>query len=98
MPSLRRILGFAFIALVVFIVGTVCFFELQTIHQLNDTITEREQLLKWKQEAVQNYKEMVDFYKTREGIEHLARERYNLAFPGERVIIIVSEDLPLTFR
>ena len=30
---------------------------------------------------------------TTKGIEHMAREQYNLVFPGERVILIKSGDV-----
>jgi cell division protein FtsB len=33
---------------------------------------------------------MVEFYKTEEGIAHLARERDNLVYPGERVFIVAG--------
>ncbi|NLL37313.1 MAG: septum formation initiator [Fretibacterium sp.] len=98
MPSLRRLILTAAGLLLVFIVGTLYFFEFRAIGQLHLAIEEREELLKQKQETVRNYKGKVAFYKTREGVEHLAREQYNLAFPGERVVVIVSEDVPPHFR
>ncbi|MBR1602938.1 MAG: hypothetical protein IJ667_05815 [Synergistaceae bacterium] len=45
-----------------------------------------------KRELVKSYQEKVEFYKTQEGIEHLAREQYNLVAPCERVILLVSPD------
>ena len=41
---------------------------------------------------MRDYKEKVEFYKTQEGIEHLAREQYNLIGKGERVILLKSPD------
>jgi cell division protein FtsB len=40
---------------------------------------------------VRNYREKVAFYETEEGMAHLAREQYNMVFPGERVFIINRE-------
>jgi cell division protein FtsB len=41
-----------------------------------------------KEKSVKEYREKVAFYETDEGIAHLAREQYNLSFPGERVFIV----------
>ena len=49
-------------------------------------------MLEEKRQLVESYKDKVEFYKTKEGIEHLAREQYNLVAPGERVILLVSPD------
>ncbi|MBQ3447554.1 MAG: septum formation initiator family protein, partial [Synergistaceae bacterium] len=55
-------------------------------------IEKSEAVLKQKRESVRDYKEKVEFYKTQEGIEHLAREQYNLIGKGERVILLKSPD------
>ena len=64
------------------------------IEQIRSAIDEREDLLQKKKENVRNYEEKVSFYKTREGIEHLAREQYNLVTSGERVILLASPGVP----
>jgi len=93
MPPLRRIVVAAFFLLLLLIIGTHYFFEWRRIDQLNAAIEEREELLRRKQDSVRDYREKVSFYKSREGIEHMAREQYNLVFPGERVILIKSGDV-----
>ncbi len=94
MPPLRRIVMAALVLLVVLIIGTHYFFEVRRIAQLNAAIGEREELLRRKQDSVRDYREKVFFYRSQEGIEHMAREQYNLVFPGERVILIQSGDAP----
>ena len=90
MPPLRRIALIAFLGLLALIMVTHYAFEVNRIEQIRSAIDEREDLLQKKKENVINYEEKVSFYKTREGIEHLAREQYNLVASGERVILLAS--------
>jgi cell division protein FtsB len=75
-------------ALFLFIAGTVYFFEFQKIARLRSEVKERSRELEKTERRVMDYREKVTFYETREGLEHLAREQYNLAFPKERVYVI----------
>lgn len=95
MPPLRRILLLSAIALVLLIMGTYYLFEWDRIAQLRNAIQDRNAMLREKRKSVRNHRERVDFYKTPEGIEHLARERYNLVLSDERVILLRSPDAPL---
>lgn len=90
MPPLRRIALIALLSLLALIMVTHYAFEVSRIEQIRSAIDEREDLLQKKKENVRNYEEKVSFYKTREGIEHLAREQYNLVASGERVILLAS--------
>lgn len=90
MPPLRRIALIAFLGLLALIMVTHYAFEVSRIEQIRSAIDEREDLLQRKKENVRNYEEKVSFYKTKEGIEHLAREQYNLVASGERVILLAS--------
>lgn len=90
MPRLRWIVVAALGLLLSFIAGTAYFFELQRIFQLKAAIAERSARLKEQEQMVNEYREKIEFYKTKAGIAHLAREQYNLAFPGERVFVIVD--------
>ncbi|MDR3265000.1 MAG: septum formation initiator family protein [Synergistaceae bacterium] len=96
MPRLRWIIAAALVLLLFFIAGTVYYFEFRRISYLKATVRERTAMLAEKERSVKEYREKVNFYKTKEGIAHLAREQYNLVFPGERVYIIVnaSSDVP----
>ena len=89
-PPRRRIALIAFLGLLALIMVTHYAFEVSRIEQIRSAIDEREDLLQRKKENVRNYEEKVSFYKTREGIEHLAREQYNLVASGERVILLAS--------
>ena len=93
MPSIKRV--FLIVIIVVLLAITVSYyrFELERIAQIRVSISKSEEILKQKRETVQDYQEKVKFYKTREGIEHLAREQYNLVTAGERVILLRSSDV-----
>jgi cell division protein FtsB len=95
-PRLRRIFVAAIVTLFLFIAGTTYFFEIQKLARLSIMVAERSAKLAEKERSVREYREKVNFYKTKEGIAHLAREQYNLAFPGERVYVIAgaSSDVP----
>lgn len=88
MPSLRQILWMALGFVVLAITFGYYRFELERIAQIREAIVKSEAILKEKREAVRNYKEKVAFYKTKEGVEHLAREQYNLMEKGERIILL----------
>ncbi len=92
MPPLRRILVWTLLILFLAIIFTYYAFEINNIFRLTEAKAEREAMLEEKRQLVESYKDKVEFYKTKEGIEHLAREQYNLVAPGERVILLVSPD------
>jgi cell division protein FtsB len=72
------------------IAGTYYFIEIKKIFRLHAAVAENSVGLAEKERSVQQYREMVEFYKTEEGIAHLARERDNLVYPGERVFIVAG--------
>ena len=88
MPRLRWMFITALATLLFFIAATVYYFEYLKLTRLKFALTESSAKLAEKERSVKNYREKVAFYKTDEGIAHLAREQYNLAFPGERVYTI----------
>ena len=96
MPTLRRIILITLIVLGLAITFSYYKFELDRIAQIRESIGKSEEVLRQKQESVRNYREKVSFYKTQEGIEHLAREQYNLVGQGERVILLKSPDISET--
>ena len=97
MPSIKRVLVFAFIVVLLAIAVSYYRFELDRIARIKDSINRSEAILHQKQESVREYKEKVNFYKTQEGMEHLAREQYNLVLKGERVILLKSPDVEPEF-
>ena len=92
MPPLRRILFASVILLALSITVTYYIFEISRITQLEEAIEKQEAVLNDRRESVRSYQDQVAFYKTPEGIQHLAREQYNLVMPGERVILLRSPD------
>ncbi len=88
----KRILYVTLILAVAAIVLSYYSFELDRIDSINEAITRSENLLIEKRNTVRSYKEQVEFYKTQEGIEHLAREQYNLKASSDRIIILYSQD------
>ena len=97
MPSLKQILIFALILLGLAITWSYYRFEFDRIAEIREQIGKSEAVLKKKRESVRDYKEKVEFYKTQEGIEHLAREQYNLVGKGERVILLKSPDQEIEY-
>jgi cell division protein FtsB len=96
MPRLRWMFIAALFTLFLFIAGTACFFEFQKLSRLKNAVAERSAVLAEKERTVGDYKEKLKFYSTKEGLAHLAREQYNLAFPGERVYMIVNASSDVT--
>jgi cell division protein FtsB len=90
LPRLRWMFFAACIALVSCIAGSYYFIEINKIVHLYAAVTKNSAELAEKERSVRQYREMVEFYKTEEGIAHLARERDNLVFPGERVYKVVN--------
>ena len=88
MPRLRWMFVAALAILLFFIAATVYYFEFQELMRLKLAVAKSSAKLAEKERSIKNYREKVAFYKTDEGIAHLAREQYNLAFPGEQVYII----------
>ena len=79
------------------IVGTVFFFEIQKMVNLRLEVAERAARLEEKKRGAEKYREKVNFYKTDEGLLHLARDRYNLGFAGERVYVIDGASSDMSF-
>lgn len=92
MPPLRRLLLGAAVLLVAAITVTYYIFEISRIAQLQETVRERESTLRSVKDNVRSYQEKVRFYQTQEGIEHLAREQYNLVTSGDRMILLTDQE------
>ncbi len=88
MLRLRWILLAALLSLFSAIMGTSYFLEIQKINRLTAIVDERMAILVSMSRAVQELQEKIAFYGTTEGLAHLAREQYNLSFPGEMVFKI----------
>jgi cell division protein FtsB len=85
---LRWVLLAAAIGLFSAIMGTASFLEFRKINRLTALADERMAVLVSMSRSVQELREKVAFYNTPEGVAHLAREQYNLSFPGEMVFKI----------
>ena len=97
MPSLKQLLFLALALVGLAIAWSYYRFELDRIAEIREQISRSEAVLKEKRELVRDYKEKVEFYKTQEGVEHLAREQYNLVGKGERVILLKSPDQEIEY-
>jgi len=74
--------------LILLIVVTILFFEVEKTMKLVRISAERSEQLAEKQKKVTEYREQIEFYNTNEGMAHLGREQYNFIFPGERIFVI----------
>lgn len=88
MLRLRWILLVASISLFGAIMGTAYFIELRKVSRLTDLADQRMAELVSMSRTVQELREKAAFYSTPEGLAHLAREQYNLSFPGEMIFKI----------
>ncbi|MBQ7197026.1 MAG: hypothetical protein IJS40_06415 [Synergistaceae bacterium] len=92
MISVRKILIITLAVLGLALTVSYYRFELDRIAEIRAAIVKSEAELERKREIVRIYREKAAFYKTQEGIEHLAREQYNLVGDKERVFLLVSPD------
>jgi cell division protein FtsB len=88
----------AFAILIFFITATVYYFEFRRLMRLRSAVAESSARLAERERSVANYREKVAFYRTDEGMAHLAREQYNLVFPGERIFIVKGESSEASWR
>ena len=88
MLRLRWILLAALLSLFAAIMGTSYHLEIKKINRLTALVDERMATLVSMSRTVQELQEKIAFYGTSEGLAHLAREQYNLTFPGELVFKI----------
>jgi hypothetical protein len=95
LPRLRWVLLAIVLSLIAAIMGTAYIVELREVHRLSALVDKRMALLMQKSQIIQEYKEKIEFYKTPEGMAHLARDQYNLVFPGEKIykIVVTSDDI-----
>ena len=94
MPRLRWFLLTVVLFLITAIMGTAYIVELRDIRRLSVLVDTRMNYLMEKSRTIQECREKIEFYKTQEGMAHLARDQYNLVFPGERIyrIVVTSDD------
>ena len=92
MPSIRRIIFITLAVLGLALTVSYYRFELDRIAEIREAITKSEAELERRRENVRVFREKAEFYRTQEGMEHIAREQYNLVGNNERVILLVSPD------
>ena len=92
MPSIRRIIFITLAVLGLALTVSYYRFELDRIAEIREAIAKSEAELEKRRESVRVFREKAEFYRTQEGMEHLAREQYNLVGNNERVILLVSPD------
>jgi len=94
MVRLRWVLLVASVLCLVAIMGTAYFMEIRKVRRLSELLDSRMNYLIELTRRNQKMEEKLKFYSTPEGIARLAREQFNMTFPGERFyeIEIVSSD------
>lgn len=94
MPRLRWILVYACAAFIVAVTAVTFFKEADRIDRLSVALESRMGELVEQTRKNQEIQEKISYYKTPEGIAHLAREEFNLVKPGEKIyrIEIISAD------
>ncbi|MFP4482597.1 MAG: FtsB family cell division protein [Thermovirgaceae bacterium] len=94
MPRLRWVVLFAAALCILAIIGTAYIMEIQKIRRLSLLVDQRMDRLVRTNREIQALEDKIRFYNTPEGIARLAREQFNLTFPGEQIfrIEVVSDD------
>jgi len=94
LPGLKWVVFFCALTLMTAIMTTTYFHEIRRISSLSAMVDLKMETLVRKSREVQRYREQIDYYSTTGGVERLAREEFNMAYPGEKVyhIVIVSND------
>ncbi len=92
MPSIRRIIFITLAVLGLALTVSYYRFELDRIAEIREAIAKSEAELERRRENVRVFREKAEFYRTQEGMEHIAREQYNLVGNNERVVLLVSPD------
>lgn len=98
MLRLRWVFLAAFLSLLGAITATAYILEIRKINRLTALADERMAALVSMSRSVQELRDKAAFYSTQEGVAHLAREQYNLSFPGEIVFKIEVEKKSLPVR
>jgi len=94
LPGLKWVIFFCALTFMAAIMTTTYIHEFRRISALSAMVDIKMETLVRKSRDVQRYREQIDYYSTTGGVERLAREEFNLAYPGEKVyhIVIVSND------
>lgn len=94
MIRLRWVVLLAATLCILAIIGTAYVMEIQKIRRLSVLVDRRMDRLVRMSREIQVLEDKILFYNTPEGIARLAREQFNLTFPGEKIfrIEVVSGD------
>ncbi len=92
--KLRWILLWTLVGLCCAIMGTSFYWEMAQQSKLRSLLAQRRQELAELDEKVQRAQERLEFFQTDEGQAWLARDRLNIAFPGERIYRIETPQNP----
>lgn len=94
LPKMRWILAYAILSFIAAVTVVTFFKEAGRIDRLSASLEERMLELVDLTRKNQTIQEKISYYKTPEGIAHLAREEFNLVRPGEKMyrMEIISRD------
>lgn len=97
MIRLRWVVLIAAAVCILAIFGTAYIMEIGKIRRLSGFVDERMDHLVRMSREIQELEDRIRFYNTPEGIARLAREQFNLTYPGEqifRIEVVSGDDLP----
>ncbi|MCF4150739.1 resistance to Congo red protein [Dethiosulfovibrio sp. F2B] len=85
MPRLRWVLFWAMVVLFFAVFSTAMIRERRRIDELSQAVNLKEGKLRKLSDDLERSREKLKFYGTDKGKARLARDQFNLAFPGERI-------------
>lgn len=91
MIPIRWILFWATVGLILAVLSTALIREWSRVEFLRETVARKEMEIQSLNQKLTRSQEKLDFYRTPEGKARLAREHFNLVFPGEKIYKISVE-------
>lgn len=85
MLPIRWVLFWTLVVLVAAVLSTAFIREWSRVVYLKETLIQKEREVRVLTEKVKRAEEKLKFYETPKGKARLAREQFNLVFPGERI-------------
>ncbi|MCF4113861.1 MULTISPECIES: septum formation initiator [Dethiosulfovibrio] len=95
MPRLRWILFWAMVALFFAVFSTAMIRERRRVAELSQAVSIKEDELRKLSDDLERSRQKLEFYGTDKGKARLARDQFNLVFPGERIyrLSVESDDV-----
>lgn len=94
MPRLKWVIFSCIIIFILSVTVTSYIKEIRKIYHLSSILDSKMDHLVKKSRKIQDYRTKIEYYSSPEGVERMAREDFNMMYPGEKVyrIVVISKD------